>query len=420
MKLEEILGQQGVLGEAMDMEADTSGMTQAQIEDGIAKSRHDLFSQLGAMPVGMVEGMVGLGGDVERLGRGAVGAVTADNGNRWDTFLNEIGNNNTTLWNTENVQNWTDNQLDGTAFGDMLKAGGDGRLLGEILAPAPPIAGAVKYGGKALDFLDDGVTAANKVLNRFDIQPGLSIKSVDNLQDAHVTTRIMDGPAEGYIYNILDTKNGKNYVGSKLGAIDKTEDYLGSGTIISKIAKKRPDDLYKTILGKTKTRRELMQLEEAYLQAMRAAQDGNMYNVKNGYRANIGYKATHATKDKLSKARKKRVISQETKDKTRQSMRGKNKGKKMSEEAIRKNRESHVGQKAWNKGKKTSEETRIKISEGGKGNTNAKGHVRSEESKELQRKAMKGKPAWNKGNKMSEETKRKISEAQKKRLKELL
>ena len=91
------------------------------------------------------------------------------------------------------------------------------------------------------------------------------------LNDAHVQTKIMDGPAEGYIYNILDTKKGKNYVGSKLGAIDKTENYLGSGTVIKNIANKRPDDLYKTILGKTKTRRELNELEEAYLKAMNAA-----------------------------------------------------------------------------------------------------------------------------------------------------
>ena len=157
----------------------------------------------------------------------------------------------------------------------------------------------MKYGGKALDFLDDGVTAANKVLNRFDIQPGLSIKSVDNLQDAHVQTKIMDGPAEGYIYNILDTKKGKNYVGSKLGAIDKTEDYLGSGAIIKKIANKRPDDLYKTILGKTNTRRELMEQEEAWLTAMRAAQDGNMYNLRNSYHGQLDLKHTKAARDKM-------------------------------------------------------------------------------------------------------------------------
>jgi len=103
------------------------------------------------------------------------------------------------------------------------------------------------------------------------------------LHDGHVKAEFMDGPHEGYIYNILDTKKGKNYVGSKVGAINDTEDYLGSGTIIKKIAKKRPDTLHKTILGKTKTRRELIAQEEAWLTAMNAAEDKGMYNLTNNY-----------------------------------------------------------------------------------------------------------------------------------------
>ena len=152
----------------------------------------------------------------------------------------------------------------------------------------------------------------------------------------------LDDPLEGYIYNILDTKKGKNYVGSKVGAIDKTKNYLGSGTIISKIAKKRPDDLYKTILGKTKTGRELMEQEEAWLKAMRAAQDDNMYNLKNSYNGTLGNKATKKTKLKQSKAAK-------------------------------------GNQRA--KGNKHSEEAKIKISDGGKGNSNAKGYKHTEEAK---------------------------------------
>ena len=117
----------------------------------------------------------------------------------------------------------------------------------------------------------------------------------------------LDDPLEGYIYNILDTKNGKNYVGSKVGAIDKTKNYLGSGTIIKNIAKKRPDDLYKTILGKTKTGRELMEQEEAWLKAMRAAQDDNMYNLKNSYNGQLGAKFSSNHKRKLSESHKGQV-----------------------------------------------------------------------------------------------------------------
>ena len=160
------------------------GLTEAQVaekEQLLSDSDRQAYSELMALPVGMVEGMVGFGGDIERLGRGAVGAITADNGNRWDSFLNELGNSDTTLWNTENVQGWTNRQLEGTEFGNRLLEGKGGRLVGEILAPIPPVAGAVKYGGKALGAVDDGVTVANRYLNKFDIQPGLSIKAVDDI-----------------------------------------------------------------------------------------------------------------------------------------------------------------------------------------------------------------------------------------------
>lgn len=158
----------------------TAEQAQAKTKLQDQKSRQ-AYSELMALPVGAVEGMVGFGGDIERLGRGAYGAITADNGNRWDSFLNELGNSDTTLWNTENVQNWTNRQLEGTDFGNRLLEGKGGRLVGEILAPLPPVAGAVKYGGKALNVLDDGVTVANRYLNKFDIQPGLSIKAVDDI-----------------------------------------------------------------------------------------------------------------------------------------------------------------------------------------------------------------------------------------------
>ena len=160
------------------------GLTNAQIEEKqqlLANSDREAYSELMALPVGAVEGMVGFGGDIERLGRGAVGAITADNGNRWDSFLNELGNSDTTLWNTENVQGWTNRQLEGTEFGNRLLEGKGGRLVGEILAPIPPVAGALKYGGKGLDFLDDGITTASKFLDKHNIQAGLSIKAVDDI-----------------------------------------------------------------------------------------------------------------------------------------------------------------------------------------------------------------------------------------------
>ena len=146
MKLEEILGQQGVLGNAMNMQADTSGMTQAQVDDGIAKSRHDLLSQFAAMPAGLVEGALGIGGDVELLGQGIKGAYNAEEGQTLDGFLAGLQDRDTFFPNTMDVQEGTDKLLDGTAYGDMLKAGGDGRLLGEFVAPLPTIPGLAKAG----------------------------------------------------------------------------------------------------------------------------------------------------------------------------------------------------------------------------------------------------------------------------------
>ena len=212
----------------------------------------------------------------------------------------------------------------------------------------------------------------------------------------------LDEPAKGYIYNILDTKNGKNYVGSKLGAIDQTENYLGSGTIISKIAKKRPDDLYKTILGKTSTRREMMTQEEAWLKAMRASQDGNMYNLKNSYRGATGRIMTDSHKAKIGKANT-----------------NKTKGIKRGPASDEHKRNISKGKK----GIKFSDEHKKALS---KGQTGAKRKPMTEEHKRNLSKAKKGvkispmsaehKAAISKGNKgrtVTEETRRKISEGNK-------
>ena len=227
------------------------------------------------------------------------------------------------------------------------------------------------------------------------------IPPIGLLNDAHVQTKIMDGPAKGYIYNILDTKNGKNYVGSKLGAIDKTEDYLGSGTIIKRIANKRPDDLYKTILGKTSTRREMMTQEEAWLKAMRAAQDDNMYNLKNSYRGstgrippNKGKKMSEAQKIKLRESSAKRWA----KDSERKKASNSHKGKVWTDEQKEKLSNTNKGKAPSNKGKSMSDEQKLKIS-----------------------KALAGKVPHNKGKKgISDETRKKMSEAQTRRQKGLL
>ena len=160
---------------------DNSGLTNAQIAEKqqlLADSDRKAYSELMALPVGAIEGMLGIGGDIELLGQGIKGAITADSGNRWEGFKEGLSDRDTMFWSTLDNQERTDKWLEGTEFGDRLKEGTGGRLVGEILAPLPPVAGVAKYGSKALDVLDEGVTATNKVLNKYDIQPGLSIKDV--------------------------------------------------------------------------------------------------------------------------------------------------------------------------------------------------------------------------------------------------
>ena len=279
-----------------------ANLTQEQVaikDKALADKQRRANSELMALPVGAVEGMVGFGGDIERLGRGAVGAVTASNGNRWDTFLNELGNKDTTLWNTENVQDWTNRQLEGTEFGDRLLEGKGGRLFGEILAPIPPVAGAVKYGGKALDFLDEGATFANKYLNKFDIQPGLSIKSVDNAY------------RPGYVYKTVNTVNGKKYIGSKIAPPGHSgkyfnENYYGSGADLKKaIAKHGKDKFINVKEIDTRTFEGMKKAEEGLLGRVDAGGSKDYYNRHNKYGAPGDAPKSEFHKQQTSKAGKK-------------------------------------------------------------------------------------------------------------------
>ena len=155
----------------------TAEQAQAKTQLQDQKSRQ-AYSELMALPVGAVEGMLGIGGDVELLGQGIKGAYNADSGNRWEGFKEGLSDRDTMFWSTLDNQERTDQWLEGTEFGDRLKEGAGGRLVGEILAPLPPVAGVAKYGGKALNVLDDGITTANKFLDKNNIQAGLSIKDV--------------------------------------------------------------------------------------------------------------------------------------------------------------------------------------------------------------------------------------------------
>ena len=117
-----------------------SGLTNAQIaekEQLLSDSDRKAYSELMALPVGMVEGAAGILGDVELLGQGIKGAWNADSGNRWEGFKEGLSDRDTQFWTTQDNMERTDKWLEGTEFGDRLKEGSGGRLLGEILAPLP-------------------------------------------------------------------------------------------------------------------------------------------------------------------------------------------------------------------------------------------------------------------------------------------
>lgn len=114
----------------------------------------------------------------------------------------------------------------------------------------------------------------------------------------------------------------------------------------------------------------------------------------------MGRLHTDESKKKLKIAwRKRPPMSDETRQKKRESMKGKNKGKKATAETKQKLRESHLG-------KTFSEEHKQKISESMKGKRNALGFKHTEESKrKISERLIE--------HTVSEETKRKIGEASK-------
>ena len=182
----------------------------------------------------------------------------------------------------------------------------------------------------------------------------------------------------GYIYLIIDLTNWKKYVGQHHYHLEKLDsNYHGSGTIISKIYKKRPQTLKEVYLKTCYTQEELDEWEQYYIKFYNTLYP-NGYNLTEG---GEGCVACEETRKKISESNKGRIAP--------------NKGKPMSEEQKRKLSEI-------NKGKHHSDETKRKMSE------KRKGRHHTEESKKKMSEIKKGKHH-------SEETRRKMSEAAKRR-----
>ena len=159
-----------------------------------------------------------------------------------------------------------------------------------------------------------------------------------------------------YIYRIKNKVNGKTYIGQhKYRKLN--DSYMGSGKLL-KLAKKKYgiENFKKEILEFDIPNVDLANdWEQMYILFERAKGKAE-YNIADGGYGHTGLPAW-------------------------------NKGKKMSEEFIKKNSEAHKGQISWVKGKHLSEEHKRKLSE-----------------------ASKGRQAWNKGISCSTEQRKKISE----------
>ena len=221
----------------------------------------------------------------------------------------------------------------------------------------------------------------------------------------------------GYIYLITDTTNNMKYVGqhhyNKEGELDPN--YHGSGIIISRIYKERPETLKEEYI-KTCYSDSEMNNDEKYFIKLYKTLYPNGYNLSEG---GDGVLPSEETRRKMSKSHKGKIppnkgipMSEEQKKKLSESLKGRNvwnKGIPMSEEQKKKLSESHKGQIPPNKGKHHTEESKKKMSESLKGLFSGEKHPmfgkhHTEESKKKISEKQKGK-------KLSEETRRKMSKA---------
>lgn len=155
----------------------------------------------------------------------------------------------------------------------------------------------------------------------------------------------------GYIYKTIDINN-KIYIGQHHGNFD--ENYYGSGTIISKIIKKRKEDLKVELLEICENQDELDKKEIFFINKYNSTDRKYGYNIQTGGQGYnyekpgtfYGLKHTEESieKNRISHLGKK--LSQETKNKISEKLKGRispNLGKHFSEESNKKKHDSLIG-----------------------------------------------------------------------------
>ena len=217
------------------------------------------------------------------------------------------------------------------------------------------------------------------------------------------------------IYKIESIINGKCYIGSATLFKRRLAVHLSdlkynkhhSPILQNHYNKYGLDDLKISIIEQVDCKENLIIREQYYIDTIKP-----FFNITKIAGSMLGYKHTKESLKKISETHKGKTIEEWHKQIFRDVNIGKvawNKGLagtdavKVSEETKKKISNSMKGVNTWQKGRKASDETKRKISESNKGKTRNKGNV-----------------VWNKNktNVFSEETKKRISESLKKYYKE--
>lgn len=215
----------------------------------------------------------------------------------------------------------------------------------------------------------------------------------------------------GYIYLITDTTNNMKYVGqhhyNKEGELDPN--YHGSGVIISKIYKKRPETLKEEYIKTCYSDSEMNDDEKYYIKLYKTLWP-NGYNLSEGGDGGVPCEESRRKMSNSQKGEKNHFYGKHHTEETKNTISIKNGGensawygKKHSDETKRKMSATQKGENNSFFGKHHTEETRKKISE------NLKGKHHSEESKRKMSAAQKGEKNHMFGKHLSEETIRKLS-----------
>lgn len=171
----------------------------------------------------------------------------------------------------------------------------------------------------------------------------------------------------GYIYLITDTTNGMKYTGKHHYHIEGQLDpnYHGSGIIISRIYKERPETLKEEYIKTCYSEEEMCSDEQYYIKVFKTLWP-NGYNLTEG---GDGVIPCEEVRKKISETKKGKIFSEEHKKKlslARKGIPSPNKGKHLSEDYKRKISDSKKGKMVGDKnpfyGKHHTEEFKKKMS----------------------------------------------------------